>query len=189
MHVYFTVLRAYNFLALRDFGIPPQRQDQAGVFSGFFFRNCKSCVYNCDDLLSCNWFIFVKVWWVFIQQTHFLGWPDIRMFRIQRRFVWLIIDETYGWVHLGEEKKSGVKVPCRRKQGDGRGLNPGPPDPEFAARPHTPPRPSHEDILCSIVKSFLTKTLLDGSRSKFSKTLGMTQSCRGYFFYLLFFQW
>ena len=143
MHVYFTVLRAYNFLALRDFGIPPQRQDQAWIFSRFFFRNCKSCVYNCDDLLSCNWFMFVKVWRVFIQQTHFLGWPDIRMFRIQRRFVWLTIDETYGWVHRGEEKKCGVKVPCIRKQRDGRGLNPGPPDPEFevsSAWPHAPPR-------------------------------------------------
>ena len=35
------------------------------------------------------------------------------------------------------------KIPCRRKQRDGRGLNPGPPDPEFevfTAQPHTPPR-------------------------------------------------
>ena len=35
------------------------------------------------------------------------------------------------------------KVSCLRKQRDGRGLNPGPPDPEFkvlTARPHTPPR-------------------------------------------------
>ena len=101
------------------------------IFFTLLFRNCKSCVYNCDDLLSCNCFIFVKVWRVFIQQTHFLGWSDIRTFRIQRRFVWLTIDETYGWVHLREEKKSGVKVPCLRKQRDGRGLNPGPPDPEF----------------------------------------------------------
>ena len=34
------------------------------------------------------------------------------------------------------------KVPCLRKQRDGRGLNPGPPDPEFkvlTAWPHTPP--------------------------------------------------
>ena len=41
----------------------------------------------------------------------------------------------------GETKWS--KVPCRRKQRDGRGLSPGPPDPEFevlTARPHTPPR-------------------------------------------------
>ena len=46
---------------------------------------------------------------------------------------------------------------------------------------------SHEDIHCSIVKSFLTKTLLDGSRSKLSKTLGMTQSCRVYFYIYFFF--
>ena len=43
---------------------------------------------------------------------------------------------TPGW---RETKRS--KVPCLRKQRDGRGLNPGPPDPEFkvlTARPHTP---------------------------------------------------
>ena len=35
------------------------------------------------------------------------------------------------------------KIPCRRKQRDGRGVNPEPPDPEFevfTAQPHTPPR-------------------------------------------------
>ena len=41
MYDYFTVLRAYHFLALRDFGIPPQRQDQAGIFSGFFLATAK----------------------------------------------------------------------------------------------------------------------------------------------------
>ena len=36
------------------------------------------------------------------------------------------------------------KVLCLRKQRDGRGLNPGPPDPEFkvlTTRPHRPPQP------------------------------------------------
>ena len=109
-------------------------------FQAFFSQLQK--LWICDDLLSCNWFILVKVWRVFIQQTHFLGWPDIRMFRIQRCFTWLTIDETYGWVNLGEEKKCGVKVPCIRKQRDGRGLNPGPPDPQFEVSspwPHMPP--------------------------------------------------
>ena len=35
------------------------------------------------------------------------------------------------------------KLPCLRKQRDRRGLNPGPPDPEFevlTTRPHTPPQ-------------------------------------------------
>ena len=35
------------------------------------------------------------------------------------------------------------KIPCLRNQRDGRGLNPGPPDPEFevlTAQSHTPPR-------------------------------------------------
>ena len=44
---------------------------------------------------------------------------------------------TPGW---RETKWS--KVPCLRKQRDGWGLNPGPPDPEFevlTTRPHTPP--------------------------------------------------
>ena len=44
---------------------------------------------------------------------------------------------TPGW---RETKCSNV--PCLRKQRDGRGLNPGPPDPVFevlTAQPHTPP--------------------------------------------------
>ena len=44
---------------------------------------------------------------------------------------------TPGW----RETKCS-KVPCLRKQRDGRGLNPGPPDPVFevlTAQPHTPP--------------------------------------------------
>ena len=35
------------------------------------------------------------------------------------------------------------KIPCLRNQRDGRGLKPGPPDPEFevlTAQSHTPPR-------------------------------------------------
>ena len=39
------------------------------------------------------------------------------------------------------------KVPCLRKQRDGRGLNPGPPDREFevlTTRPHTPPAVARE---------------------------------------------
>ena len=36
----------------------------------------------------------------------------------------------YPFIHLGEQRQSG-KVPCLRKQRDGRGLNPEPPDPEF----------------------------------------------------------
>ena len=35
------------------------------------------------------------------------------------------------------------KILCRRNQRDGRGVNPGPPDPEFevlTAQPHTPAR-------------------------------------------------
>jgi len=42
---------------------------------------------------------------------------------------------TPGW-----REKNWSKVPCLRKQRDERGLNPGPPDPEFevlTARPHT----------------------------------------------------
>ena len=49
----------------------------------------------------------------------------------------LISGYTPGW---RETKWS--KVPCLRKQRDGRGLNPGPPDPEFevlTTRPHSPP--------------------------------------------------
>ena len=44
----------------------------------------------------------------------------------------------YTWVKGG---KVWNKVPCLRKQRDERGLNPGPPDPEFevlTTRPHTP---------------------------------------------------
>ena len=59
----------------------------------------------------------------------------------------------YPFMHLGEERQSRVpqwsKVPCLRKQRDGRGLNTGPPDPEFevlTTRPHTPP---HFDQLIS----------------------------------------
>ena len=43
----------------------------------------------------------------------------------------------------GRRETKWSKIPCRRKQRDGRGLNPEPPDPEFevlTARPHTPPR-------------------------------------------------
>ena len=43
---------------------------------------------------------------------------------------------TPGW-----RETKGSKVPCLRKQRDGRGLNPGPPDPEFellTTQPHTP---------------------------------------------------
>lgn len=45
-------------------------------------------------------FVFVKVWRVLIHQTHFLGLSDIRMFRIQRSFTWLTVDETCGCVLL-----------------------------------------------------------------------------------------
>ena len=57
---------------------------------------------------------------MFIQQTHFLGWPDIRMFRIQRCFTWLTIEETYGWVHLCEEKKV-EKGSLSKGEGEGEG--------------------------------------------------------------------
>ena len=43
---------------------------------------------------------------------------------------------THGW-----KEAKWSKVPCVRNQRDGRGLNPGPPDPEFevlTARPHLP---------------------------------------------------
>ena len=47
-------------------------------------------------------------------------------------------------IHLSEERQqSGVKCLVERKQRDGRGVNPGPPDPEFevfTAQPHTPLR-------------------------------------------------
>ena len=46
-------------------------------------------------------------------------------------------------IYIPGVKKNKVesKVACLRKQHNGRGLNPGPPDPEFevlTARPHTP---------------------------------------------------
>ena len=47
------------------------------------------------------------------------------------------------------KKTKWSKVPCLRKQRDGRGLNPGPPDPEFEVltiRPHTPPQGGMEAI-------------------------------------------
>ena len=47
--------------------------------------------------------------------------------------------QLYTW--MKRDKVS--KVPCLRKQRDGRGLNPGPPDREFevlTTRPHTPPK-------------------------------------------------
>ena len=50
----------------------------------------------------------------------------------------------YPFIHLGEERQSGVKLLVLRKQPDGRGLNPGPPDLQFemlTSRPHTPPHP------------------------------------------------
>ena len=43
----------------------------------------------------------------------------------------------------GRRETKWSKIPCRRKQRDGRGVNPEPPDPEFeelTARPHTPLR-------------------------------------------------
>ena len=43
----------------------------------------------------------------------------------------------------GRRETKGSKVPCLRKQRDGRGLSPGPPDPEFkvlTTQPHMPPR-------------------------------------------------
>ena len=48
-----------------------------------------------------------------------------------------------GTIYIPGVKKDKVesKVACLRKQHNGRGLNPGPPDPEFevlTARPHTP---------------------------------------------------
>ena len=48
----------------------------------------------------------------------------------------------YPFIHPGEERQKWSKVPCLRKQRDGRGLNPRPPDPEFEVLttwPHTPP--------------------------------------------------
>ena len=48
----------------------------------------------------------------------------------------------YQFLHLGEERQSGV-VPCLRKQRDGRSLNPGPPDLEFevlTSQSVTPPQ-------------------------------------------------
>lgn len=49
----------------------------------------------------------------------------------------------YPFIHMDEERQSGKwkrKVLCLRKQRDGRGLIHVPPDPEFTARPQTPPR-------------------------------------------------
>ena len=46
-------------------------------------------------------------------------------------------------IQLAEERQSGVKFLCLRKQHDVQGLNPGPPDPEFEVLtiwPHTPPK-------------------------------------------------
>ena len=43
----------------------------------------------------------------------------------------------------GSRETKWSKVPCLREHRDGRGLNPGPPDPEFEVftiRPHTPPQ-------------------------------------------------
>ena len=43
----------------------------------------------------------------------------------------------------GRRETKWSKIPCLRNQRDGRGLNPGPPDPEFevlTAQSHTPPR-------------------------------------------------
>ena len=34
---------------------------QAWTFFRLSFRNCNSCVYNCDDPLSCNWFFFIII--------------------------------------------------------------------------------------------------------------------------------
>ena len=68
---------------------------------------------------------------------------------------------TPGW---RETKWS--KVPCLRKQRDGRGLHPGPPDLEFevlTARPHTPPPTSRWFIVlqqtwpCSIITESTTR--------------------------------
>ena len=53
------------------------------------------------------------------------------------------------WVKRDKVECQWSKVPCLRKQRDGRGLNTGPPDPEFevlTTRPHTPP---HFDQLIS----------------------------------------
>ena len=49
---------------------------------------------------------------------------------------WLKTSSTPGW-----RKTKWSKVPCLRKQHNGWGLNPGPPDPQFevlTSRPHTP---------------------------------------------------
>ena len=48
----------------------------------------------------------------------------------------------YPFIHLGEGRHIGSKVPCLRKQCNGQGLHPRPPDPEFqvlTAQRHTPP--------------------------------------------------
>ena len=48
----------------------------------------------------------------------------------------------------GRRETKWNKIPCRRKQRDGRGVNREPPDPEFevlTAQPHTPPRGNNEN--------------------------------------------
>ena len=52
---------------------------------------------------------------------------------------------THLYTWMKRDKVS--KVPCLRKQRDGRGLNPGPPDRGFevlTTRPHTPPKSGFE---------------------------------------------
>ena len=70
---------------------------------------------------------------------------------------------TPGW---RETKWS--KVPCLRKQRDGRGLNPGPPDPDpefevLTARPHTPPPTMQADWImtrCGKPQHFIERQCL-----------------------------
>ena len=45
-----------------------------------------------------------------MQQTHLRGWPDIRMFLIQRRSLWLTIDQTYGCVLLCPQRPFVIHV-------------------------------------------------------------------------------
>ena len=92
----------------------------------------------------------------------------------------------YTWVKRDKVELSS----CLRKKRDGRGLNPGPPDPEFevlTARPHTPPTPllwQHKKIapfaakkyLCSLELALTYEIFFQHSKRNFVSPCGQAVS-------------
>ena len=61
---------------------------QAWIFFRLYFRNCKSCVYHCDDLLSYNYSPRSShTWFSYIDNYSLLRWKQ--HFLPMERFAWM----------------------------------------------------------------------------------------------------